>query len=156
VSGSPLCLRPAVSADADRLLDWRNEDEAVRTSRSGRRVGTAEHRAWLGRRLAIAEPRLWVAERAGEAVGSVRIDLDAGTGVVSVLVAPSHRGRGVGTAMLRALLDEARGDPAVDLLVAEIRTDNDASRRAFVRVGFVVAGAVDDELDRYTWTADDQ
>jgi RimJ/RimL family protein N-acetyltransferase len=154
-SGGGLHLRGAVIGDADRLLRWRNEDEAVRTSRSGRRIGIAEHRAWLAGRLAGAAPRLWVAEWAGEAVGSVRVDLDGETGVVSVLVAPSRRGQGLGTTMLRALLEEVVVlDPQIATLVAEIRTDNEASRRAFAGVGFVPTGDVDGQFGRYTWTAD--
>ena len=53
-------------------------------------------------------------------------------------VDPAHRRRGIGRALLRALLDVADAVEAVVFL--EVRTDNTAARTLYEAVGFVVVG----------------
>jgi ribosomal-protein-alanine N-acetyltransferase len=59
--------------------------------------------------------------------------------VQTIGVRPDHQGRGIGTALLRALLDEAerRGTPAVLL---EVRADNLDAQRLYERHGFRAIG----------------
>ncbi|MCL4234412.1 MAG: GNAT family N-acetyltransferase, partial [Deltaproteobacteria bacterium] len=54
---------------------------------------------------------------------------------VSINVAPGRRGQGIGAAVLRAVQDVLRSS-GIDEIVAEIRPDNVASRRAFQAAGF--------------------
>lgn len=129
-------LRPATSDDAARLLEWRNDADVVRFSLTGRPVPPIDHDAWLAARLARPDARLWIAEEAGEPVGQVRVDLEREAGTVSIAVAPSHRGRGVGTGMLGALLLAMKDDAEVRTLLATVHTENAASLRAFERAGF--------------------
>ncbi len=68
---------------------------------------------------ALADGRLTVAERGGEVVGwlcATRLGGEVCVGQVSVL--PAHGRRGIGTALLRDLLDRARaaGEPSVVLI----------------------------------------
>jgi UDP-2,4-diacetamido-2,4,6-trideoxy-beta-L-altropyranose hydrolase len=135
-AGSEVVLRLATSGDQARLLEWRNEPEAVRFSSSGRPVDASEHAKWLAARLAGPGSRLWVAEEAGEPVGQVRVDLDRDAGTVSISVSPAHRGRGVGSRMLQALIVEMEQDAEVRNLLALVHSENIASLRAFERVGF--------------------
>jgi RimJ/RimL family protein N-acetyltransferase len=135
-TGTQVALRPATPADAARLLEWRNDPDVVRFSVSRRRVAASEHAAWLASRLADPHQRLWIAEEAGEPVGQVRVDLDDGAGTVSIAVAPAHRGRGIGSNMLRALLAEIEPDADVRDLLALVHPENAASLRAFESVGF--------------------
>jgi len=129
-------LRPATHADADRLLAWRNDADAVHFSASGAAVAPEEHRRWIESRLGRSSPRLWVAESGGTAVGMVRLDVDDGVGVVSIAVAPEHRGHGLSGEMLGALVDIARADGDVERMAARVSADNLASLRAFERAGF--------------------
>jgi [ribosomal protein S18]-alanine N-acetyltransferase len=56
--------------------------------------------------------------------------------IQTIAVAVEAQGHGIGTALLLALLDEARrrGVPHVDL---EVKADNDTARRLYDRHGFV-------------------
>ena len=59
--------------------------------------------------------------------------------VQTLAVAPAAAGRGLGTLLLRELLDEAarRGQRAVSL---EVRADNDVAQRLYARHGFRQVG----------------
>jgi len=67
------------------------------------------------------------------------------SGVLGMGVAASHRGRGVGSALLRATLDTAaaRGITRVELVV---RADNVAALRLYQRHGFELEGRLRDYL----------
>lgn len=131
-----ITLRPATMQDAPFLLILRNDPDAIRFSVTGREVTPAEHQVWLAARLAEPDTRLWVAEDAGAAVGQVRVDLESGVGTVSIGIAPDHRGRGVGQAVLQSLVVEMERDPRATRLRAVVHPENGASVRAFEAVGF--------------------
>jgi RimJ/RimL family protein N-acetyltransferase len=138
--GTGVVLRPASPADGAQLFEWRNEVDVVHFSLTGRPVSVDEHAKWLAARLARPAPRLWIAEEDGKPLGHVRVDLEDETGMVSIAVALGHRGRGVGSRMLRALQVEVERDAAIRALRALVHTDNVASLRAFDRVGFKETG----------------
>jgi UDP-2,4-diacetamido-2,4,6-trideoxy-beta-L-altropyranose hydrolase len=129
-------LRPARTDDADRVMEWRNDGDAVRFSVTGRPVSETEHRRWFTAMLADGHVRLWIAEESGEAVGQVRLDATEGTGTVSIAVARGHRGRGLAVPMLRALIEVVAADGDVRRLKALTHPDNASSLRAFERAGF--------------------
>jgi RimJ/RimL family protein N-acetyltransferase len=137
---SDLVLRPATPDDGPRLLEWRNDAAVVQFSLTGQPVAPAEHANWLAARLTRPSQRLWIAEEAGEPVGQVRVDRNGETGTVSIAVASGHRGRGVGSRMLGALMIEMEADEEVGTLLALVHPDNTASLRAFERTGFHNAG----------------
>ena len=132
-------LRPATLADAALLQHWRNDQAAVRFSRTGRAVTDEEHIDWLRGRLSEPRPMLWIAVDDTTPLGQVRIDVDpgadAGCGEVAITVDPVRRGRGLATAMLRALQAVA-AELGISVLDAWIHVDNVASFRAFARCGF--------------------
>jgi len=70
-----------------------------------------------------------VAEDDGELVGYAGLTFSGETAdIQTVAVAPAHQRRGIGTTLLFALLDEARGRGARELLV-EVRADKRARAR---------------------------
>lgn len=60
--------------------------------------------------------------------------------VVSMWVAPSHRGQGIVALLVDAIADWARHDGAAALRL-DIATGNDSARQAYLRAGFVVTGS---------------
>ncbi len=143
-----LTLRPAESADAGRVLGWRNDAESVRQSGSGRAVDSIDHARWYARVVDDPAHRIWIGEVEGVAVGMVRVDVVTGVGTVSIVVAPEARGRGHASALLGALSEEIQADCQVGALVAHVRPENRASRRAFSAAGYEMAGTADDGLVR--------
>jgi RimJ/RimL family protein N-acetyltransferase len=135
-------LRGARDDDAERLLEWRNDADAVRFSVSGQSVTGEDHARWFATRRQDPRVHLWIAEVDGTPVGQVRVDDENdGVGVVSVGVAPAHRGRGIGSAVLRAMVATVTADTTVRVLRALVHPDNAQSIRAFGKAGFRVTMA---------------
>ena len=59
--------------------------------------------------------------------------------VVTLAVEPARWGRGTGTALLTALVDEAARRGCAEVLL-EVREDNPRARRLYLRQGFAEAG----------------
>lgn len=89
--------------------------------------------------LESAASRIWIArEGTGEAVGYVAVRLGPGfLHVASIAVAPAWRGRGIGSALLRAACAAGAG---TERALLEVRASNRAARRFYARHGFVEAG----------------
>lgn len=136
VSKSPR-WRPALPEDARSLWLWRNDPASRRNSLTQGRISLTAHRRWLAGKLADSRCALWIAEDpSGRAVGQARVDLSAsGVGLVSIAVAPRHRGEGWGTAMLRRLPMRV-GRRRAKRLRAVIKAENLPSVVAFLKAGF--------------------
>ena len=55
--------------------------------------------------------------------------------IMTIAVAPSEQGNGLGVRLLEAMLDTARERGAAQLLL-EVRADNEAAQRLYARRGF--------------------
>ena len=141
-------LRLADPADSGDLLAWRNDPVTRANSRNTEAIDPDSHAAWLVRALADPARRIWVAERDGSKLGTVSAArLDAAAVELSITVAPAMRGRGAGSAMLRAAIAAALAAwPGAEIRAA-VRSGNDASRRLFEGCGFVAVGESGGYLD---------
>jgi len=124
----------------------------------GFRFGTARlpftPRAVVEARINSSDPNQFqlVAEHAGAIVGSASLFRGNGrrahVGVVGMGVHDDHVGRGIGTALLQALLDLA--DNWLDLrrLELTVYVDNDRAIRLYERAGFATEGRLADHAFR--------
>lgn len=117
-------LRRATMADADVLLQWRNDALTRQFSLNQAEVTEQQHRQWLQHSLNSTTRQLLIAEHAGKAVGTVRVDSDQHKHVISWTLAPEQRGRGLAKAMVALLVNRLEGN-----IVAEILPVNSASIR---------------------------
>ncbi len=117
-------LRPAKPKDAQLVYRWRMDPETRKQSHNTGKFTKASHVKWFNQHLA----ELSMIEWDGKTVGQIRIH----DGLVSIVVAPAYRGKGIATAALRKL-------GMVRTFKAEIKPDNWASIRAFRKAGFSVS-----------------
>jgi len=99
------------------------------------------HAQTVGYRDQFPQARFDIIELAGERIGRIVVDRP-GTMVhiVDQAIVPALRGRGIGTAIMRALMDEAQ---AAGLPVRlEVASENDPSFRLYQRLGFVTIETV--------------
>ncbi len=72
--------------------------------------------------------------------------VDAATPELGIAVVKAHRGRGVGTALLHALIDAARADGRGSLSLCTTR-DRSIDHGLYARAGFTVVGSLEDAPD---------
>ena len=135
-----LSLRPAAAGDAKLLWRWANDPLVRAASFNSARIPWPTHEAWFAKRLARPRrARIYLAQARGETapVGQIRFEKSGpGRAVVSVVVSPNQRGRGLGAALIRSGCLQASKDLGVRRVLAYIREDNAASIAAFERAGF--------------------
>ena len=136
-----LDARRANVADAALLWRWANDPETRRRSFTKTAIPWDDHVAWLGKRLASDRAAIWIFSDGAEPVGQVRADVDDDAADVSIVVAPEHRGRGCGKAMLAAGVRLLRQDFGRNIAVrALVLDDNATSLRIFTACGFRAVG----------------
>ena len=139
--GGAVTLRPYTMEDADMLLAWQSEPCARAHFRDPAVPDRATHLAWSHACISDPDRVCEIVLVDGRPVGLVRLDPaddDAGNaGEVSILISGSARGRGAGTAALRALRRLLRD---VNMW-AEIHPDNAVSWASFRGAGFTAVRA---------------
>lgn len=131
-----ITLRRATPDDGGMLLEWRNDEVTRAMSRKRELVSEEEHAAWLRATLVATDRHLLIAVLDGQPVAQLRLDVAGPAAVeLSITVAPQHRGRGLGAAVLREADAFARA-LGIARLTASIRPENEASLRAFKSAGW--------------------
>ena len=130
-------LRRAVNSDAERLLQWRNDPDTRHHSLTQGEISYDRHVAWLSAQLGSDDVALFIIEDAGQPCGQIRLNrLPGGGALISIGLAREARGRGLGSASLRALLSANVRPPWAAPIYAVIKVGNTASRRAFEAAGY--------------------
>lgn len=123
-------IRAADMTDAPLLLLWRNDPQTRANSHTTGEIALADHMRWLQATLADPNRALRIAQIDGEPVGMVRADRDADGAELSWAIAPSARGRGVGSLVVRAFVRMLSGP-----LRAEVKAGNVPSIRIAAAAG---------------------
>lgn len=134
---APIRLRPAATADCERVWQLNNEASARAASRLPAPIPRDEHGRWFAARLADPATALDMIERGdGTSVGVVRVERRGAVAELSLAIDPCERGRGIGSAALRAAAAAAGVRWPGIPLEAWIAEDNRASVRCFEAAGF--------------------
>jgi GNAT superfamily N-acetyltransferase len=128
----PWSLRPATDADRPFLLELRLATMAPHFERQGCAIDLDEHRRRVDHRFDAAR----VIERDGRAVGLLKLLREGDPWTLEQLqLAPAAQGQGLGAALLREVLAEARA-AGVGLELSVLKAN--PARRLYERLGFVV------------------
>ncbi len=149
-------LREATYQDAKMLLDWRNDPETRAASFDTREIRFEDHMRWYEKALADPSALMYIMEDDGEAVGQIRLNVEVEDtdgkwnsysnevrdssktrARISYSVAPGFRGRGYGSKLLALVEEQAKLDARTSTLYGEVRTDNIASQKAFLKNGYL-------------------
>lgn len=139
-----LGCRKASMGDADILWRWANDPVTRANAFNRTPIPYAAHLRWLASRLRSDATRMWIFSDGGTPVGQVRVDRAGVAGEIDISVAPGHRGRGYGRAMLaeaaRRIREEWGAEVRPRALVLE---SNPASLALFRGCGFQSVGRVE-------------
>ncbi len=129
-----LYLRQAEKDDAELILNWRNDKLSREHSFDKSIIDHDSHMIWYENRLNDPECRMYMLMRGADNVGHIRLDIRDGVGKISYMIAPSERGKGYGTAIIRLCEDMVSED--LDMLLGLVENDNEASLKCFRKNGY--------------------
>jgi RimJ/RimL family protein N-acetyltransferase len=145
-----LALRALEPADCDRLLTWVDSADALWQWSGSRSFTWPLDRGQLLRDLAARADTgglLAGVDETGEMVGHILLEPQHyhGLGHIGrVAIAPDQRGRGLGTALMRATIRHAFDELRLHRLQLTVYTFNTAAIATYRSVGFVVEGVARD------------
>lgn len=142
----PIDVRPAIRADLPRIVEILNYTiEHSHASLASRPTTVDDRRGWFDRFAPTGPHRILVAHDGEEVLGYAcslpyrEHEAFRETAEVSIALDVSCRGRGMGTALYRALFDVLGAEP-VHVLLAGIALPNDASVALHRKFGFTDVG----------------
>jgi len=130
--------------DADVLWRWANDPMTRANAFSRAPIPYAAHLRWLAGRLRSEATRIWIFSDGGTPIGQVRVDREDAAGLIDICVAPGHRGRGYGRAMLTEAVRRMREEWGAAVRPrAQVLDRNPASLALFQGAGFRTVGRVE-------------
>ena len=143
LSGEQVWFRPAIEADSRQLWEWANDPDVRSVSFNATPIPWKNHQVWLQGKLADSSCLLLIAFDSEEvAIGQVRFDMNEDGATISISIAQSSRGKGLGPAMLRQACQLFWMQHPSLSIQAYIMPGNTASLKAFVKAGFLENGQV--------------
>lgn len=91
---------------------------------------------WFAKAVQDQNRVMFIALEADQKLGMVRFDGTGDGWLLSINVAPDQRGKGLSAEILRQAMALFRATHGAHRLFAEIKEDNEPSRRLFERCGF--------------------
>ncbi|MFK7860340.1 MAG: GNAT family N-acetyltransferase [Granulosicoccus sp.] len=132
-----LTLRPARVDDAELIWIWRNCEDAYKYYKNPHRQTLEDHTRWLGSAINDSRRSLWMIDDDDQPVSHVRFDYISERVVsVSIVVDPSEYGKAIGKRSLSLALESKVASGESINIIAEIHTENIASRKLFEAAGF--------------------
>lgn len=131
-------LRPVVESDRDLLFAWANEPLVRQNSFSTKEITYEEHKKWFADLMKDNSCRQYIYICGKEAIGQARVKQRGDEGEISYSICAQKRGMGYGKRLLRLVCMRAKEDfPMIRKLQGKVKPDNTASRKAFLRAGFL-------------------
>lgn len=132
-------LRKATLRDEALTHRWAASKSLRSHSFNRHEIGIVEHRAWFQKKLQDVNCIYLILDNTiGNPVGSIRIDMDGSTGLISYLVDEQFQGRGLGQIILTKVIHYLEQNKLkISSLVGYVMNENIASIKTFEKLGFL-------------------
>lgn len=135
-----ITFRPATAADTRMLYEWRNTPEVRRYAFDNAAIPWETHTQWFLNARADPNTHILIAREADSDVGCIRFNLTGQEARISIYLNPCHLGRGLSVPILKAAkIWLATEHPNIMRINAEVKADNEPSKRAFQGAGYLLA-----------------
>ncbi len=132
-----ISLRTATETDMADLLAWRNHPETRKSSFNTDAITPEAHEAWFKKKLASTDTLIYIAISGTDKLGTIRFEDNGEAIKTSVMLNPAFFGRGLGSKVIAIGIEKYRMEKRpTKPIVAEIKTGNAASLKAFAKAGF--------------------
>lgn len=133
-----LSFRKAKMADADLLLQWRNDPIVRQFSFNQQIISKGEHIGWLEKVLKDSRRHLYIIiNLQGESIGVVRFDEVGETAEINITIADEFRGKGYGCQSIwQACRFFLASHPHIKKVIARIKEENEVSIKSFAKANF--------------------
>lgn len=130
-------LRDVKKSDAKLLFDWANDPMMRSNSFTKETIYWADHLKWFDEKLKNPNTRIFIAESKGLPIGQIRYDKKNTYAVIDFSIDKEYRGHGYGSKLLIKSLQRIFDQwPALTYIEGEVKENNVASAKAFIRAGF--------------------
>lgn len=137
MSNVQLKLRGVTSQDMGDLYEWRNSPEIRKNSFNSKPLSFDEHIKWFEKKSNDLDTVFYVAYFEKDKIGVIRFDMLNDAIKVNIMLNPDFTGKGLGTQLIRLGTQTLIGQRCPGRpIIAEIKEDNIASKRAFEKAGF--------------------
>lgn len=130
-------LKNADLKDSEDLYQWRNHPIVRKGSFQPDPFSREEHDQWLRKKYADPNTTIYMAYHEGQKIGAIRFEDMPDAARVNVMLNPDFIGKGFGVRLIESgtkkFMDEQKPCKPI---IAEIKRDNEASRKAFEQAGF--------------------
>jgi UDP-4-amino-4,6-dideoxy-N-acetyl-beta-L-altrosamine N-acetyltransferase len=138
--------RSLLLGDLERILAWRNSQEIRQFMYTDHEISPAEHARWFGEAMSSDTRIYWIIELDGLPVGLANL-YDISTRHERAywafyLADAAVRGRGVGSATERFVLNHAFSVLGLNKLCCEVLATNESVVRMHQRYGFAIDGTL--------------
>lgn len=132
-----LNLRPVEKKDYEKILEWRNDPDVRINSLTQHIIPINEHIEYWNNFLANIANFAFIVVCDNKDIGVLKlINIDETTYKIDIFISKHSRNRGLGPKILEIAKDVAI-QKGIKKLIAKIRYGNEASKKAFEKVGFL-------------------
>jgi UDP-2,4-diacetamido-2,4,6-trideoxy-beta-L-altropyranose hydrolase len=130
-------IRDAEINDAHQILEWRNHPIVKKNCFTENEITLDTHLHWFKEKLKDRNSFIYILSSKIENLGMIRFDIIDEIAKVSVMLGPNFLGKGLGTEIIRLGTDRFKKDGKANIkVVAEVKTTNIASLKAFAKAGY--------------------
>lgn len=149
---SNITLNRADETDCKDLWVWRNHPEIRKNFFNDKIVSWKEHEAWFRSQREDKNTPIFIAALGKDKIGVIRFETSDNIAKVSVNLNPDHLGKSLGWQVISLGTNEMlKSDARIKNVIAEIKRENIASQKAFVKAGYEL-GKKSDEKMIYVYT----
>lgn len=132
-----LSMRRMNASDKDLIFKWANDTETRNNSFTSSKITENEHHKWFFQKLGDPDAKYFIALWKGQEAGFIRFDRKEDHTLIGINIAPTYRGQKLSSSLLKMACRYYVSDTVSSLILAYIRSDNIASKRAFEGAGFI-------------------
>jgi RimJ/RimL family protein N-acetyltransferase len=138
-----LHLRRITDDDAQLIFKWANDDDVRNNAINKHKIKWNDHINWFNKKLQSPDTFMFIGFLKDEPVGQIRFDKENDDYVIDYSIAKIHRGKGLGTEIVKAgikILTETIHKPFT--VVAQVKEENIASIKVFTALHFTKSETV--------------